>query len=349
MKISAALVKELREQTGAGMMDCKNALSETNGDIKKATELLKEKGLSKAGNKAGRVAGEGVIHVVNVDNVVSMIELNSESDFVSKNENFLKLANDISNIIAKNKIKALEELEKIKVEALSFADFIKKNIATIGENIVLRRLHVSHEGEEAELSASYLHNNKRVGVIIKARSNDASRIEKQRELLKQICMHAAAMKPKYLSPDELSDEYIKIEKTALIAELNKDNEELKRLNKPLKKIPEYVSSKELTPNVLDNEKSKARERLKAEGKPDKIIDEKILPGVMDRFIKDSTLLDQRDTLLGQFFVMDEGKSIDEVCKEAGINITEYVRYELGEGIEKKGEDFAAEVKKQLEN
>ena len=161
------------------------------------------------------------------------------------------------------------------------------------------------------------------------------------------------MKPQVLSYHELDSEFIQKEKVALIAELTKENEELKRLGKPLHKIPEYVSRSELTPDVLESTKKKLQDDLKAQGKPEQIWD-KIIPGQIERFIADNTLIDQRLTLLGQFFVMDDKKTIAQVLdaksKELGdeLEIIKYVRFELGEGIEKKVEDFAAEVAAQMQ-
>ena len=305
MEISAQLVKQLREMTDAGMMDCKKALVEVGGDIQKAVEYLREKGLSKAAKKADRVASEGVVSV--------------------------EVASDFS------KASLLE---------------INQNIAKIGENIVIRRLE-SIKVEGNAIVNGYVHSNGRVGVLIAMGFNNASSKAPAAELARSFCMHAAAMKPQVLSYHELDSEFIQKEKVALIAELSKENEEFKRLGKPLHKIPEYVSRSELTEAVLESTRQKLQEDLKAQGKPEQIWD-KIIPGQMERFISDNTLIDQRLTLLGQFFVMDDKKTIAQVLeaksKELGdeLKIIKYVRFELGEGIEKKVEDFAAEVAAQMQ-
>lgn len=353
MEITAALVKQLREMTDAGMMECKKALVEVNGDIEKAVEYLREKGLSKAAKKADRVAAEGAIVLrVNSDfTQASMAEVNSETDFVAKNDNFKGLCSKTLDIITNSNINSVEELVSVVVDGASFEDYLKSQIAKIGENIVVRRLsNVKSSGNV--ITNGYLHSNGKVGTIISLSFKNDSSKAKLEELSKSLCMHAAAMKPQIISYDEFSDDFIKKEKSALIAEIEKENEELKRLGKTLKTIPEYISKKELSSDVLSKKEEQFRENLREQKKPESIWD-KILPGLIDRFIADNTLLDQRLTLLGQFFVMDDKKTIaqilDEKSKELNdtITIKSYIRYELGEGIEKKEEDFAKEVASQL--
>ena len=341
MEITATLVKKLREMTDAGMMECKKALVEVNGDIEKAIEYLREKGLSKAAKKADRVAAEGAI-TLKVDNDLtkaSMVEINSETDFVAKNDNFKELCTKTLDIVSSSNINSIEDLNSVVVDGASFSDYLKSQIAKIGENIVVRRF-------------VNIKSNGKVGTIISLSFNNAESKAKLVELSKNLCMHAAAMKPQIISYDEFSDDFIKKEKGALIAEIEKENEELKRLGKTLKAIPEYISKKELNKEVLSKKEEQFKENLKAQKKPESIWD-KIIPGLLDRFVADNTLLDQRLTLLGQFFVMDDKKTIaqilDEKSKELNdkITITRYERYELGEGIEKKEEDFAKEVASQL--
>lgn len=350
--IPAQLVKQLREMTDAGMMDCKKALVETNGDIDKAVEYLREKGLSKAAKKADRIASEGIVSVeVSSDfSKASMIEINSETDFVAKNDTFKALVANTAKLVHEHTISATEHLQSLQIDGVGFAEYLQQNIAKIGENIVVRRV-ISVESSGGIVNG-YVHSNGRVGVIIAMKYGKDSSKAPCVELAKNICMHAAAMKPQVLSYTQLDSEFISKEKVAIIAELNKENEELKRLGKPLHKIPAYISRNELSESVLKAQEQKLRDDLKAQGKPEAIWD-KILPGQMERFIADSTLLDQRMTLLGQFFVMDDKKTIAQVLesksKELGdeISIVEYVRFELGEGIEKIKEDFAAEVAAQM--
>ncbi len=353
MEITATLVKQLRDITDAGMMECKKALVEVNGDIEKAVEYLREKGLSKAAKKADRIAAEGaiVLKINNDLNQVSMAEINSETDFVAKNENFKELCTKTIEIVSSSNINSIEDLNLAKVDNASFEDYLKSQIAKIGENIVVRRF-VNIKTSGNVITNGYLHSNGKVGTIISLSFNNKDSRTKIEELSKSLCMHAAAMKPQIISYDEFSDDFIKKEKNALIAEIEKENEELKRLGKTLKTIPEYISKKELSTEVLNKKEEEFKANLKKQNKPEAIWG-KILPGLIDRFIADNTLLDQRLTLLGQFFVMDDKKTIAQVLDEKGkelsdvITITNYIRYELGEGIEKKEEDFAKEVASQL--
>lgn len=352
--IPAQLVKQLREMTDAGMMDCKKALVECNGDIDKAVEYLREKGLSKAAKKADRVASEGVVSVEVASDFskASMIEINSETDFVAKNDTFKELVAKTAKVVYEHSLSCTQSLQSLSVEGAKFEEYLQQNIAKIGENIVVRRISTI-EAQGNGVVNGYVHSNARVGVLIAMKCGKESSKKACAELARDICMHAAAMKPQVLSYTEFDNEFIQKEKVAIIAELNKENEELKRLGKPLHKIPEYISRSELTQAVLQAKEQSLREELKAQGKPEQIWD-KILPGQLERFIADSTLLDQRMTLLGQFFVMDDKKTIAQVLEakskelDDSIEIAEYVRFELGEGIEKEVEDFAAEVAAQMQ-
>lgn len=352
MKISTELISQLRKMSDAGILDCKKALQETNGDLEKAMELLREKGLSSASKKADRIAAEGSINVcVNSDYTrATMLEINTETDFVAKGDIFKDLSAKTLNLIAQNAISSTEELNRLQIDGNSFEEFVKTQIAKIGENIVVRRF-VSLDAKDTIVNG-YLHHNAKIGAILALSFKNAANKPKLIELSKNLSIHAATMKPQMVSFAEIDDDFIQKEKIAIIAELEKENVELKRLGKPLKHIPEFVSQKELSAGVLQKQEEKFKEKLKAENKPEKIWD-KILPGMLDRFIFDNTLLDQRLTMLGQLFVFDEKKTIAQVLKEKSaelndeISIVEFVRFELGEGIEKKIEDFASEVAKQM--
>jgi len=351
--ISAALVKELRQMSGAGMMDCKKALSETDGNIEKAMELLREKGLGKAAKKSDRLASEGLISVKVSDDykVATMTEVNSETDFVAKNENFINLTKKVTEFAQEKDKVDVEELKSEVIDGVKFEEYFNTQIAKIGENLVLRRVATVKAGENGVVNG-YAHSNGRVGVILAAACENEDVAKKSIDLLKNIAMHAAAMKPKYISYKELDPEFVEKETAALKAEVEKENEELKRLGKTLKHVPKYASRLQLTEEVLAEAKKELEEALKAQGKPEKIWD-RIIPGQMERFIADNTLLDQELTLLSQFYVMDDKKTIEQVLEEKSkefggkIEIVEYVRFELGEGLEKKGCDFAAEVAEQL--
>lgn len=349
MEISANMVKELREATGAGMMDCKKALIETSGDMQKAVDYLREKGLGKAEKKADRLASEGVVSVlVNEDGTIgTLVEVNSETDFVAKNSKFINFVDEVVSMIQANKPNNMEDVKNIKISETTFDEYLKTQIAVIGENLVLRRF----ENISGEVVGGYLHSNKRVAVVMSAKCNGANK-DKVSQLLKGLCMHAAAMNPKVISYKQFDKEFVEKEFVALKAELEKDNEELKRLGKPLHNIPKFASRLQICDKVLKEVEDEIKKELAAEGKPEKIWD-RIIPGKLDRFFADNTLLDQRLTLLGQFYVMDDKKTIqqviDEKSKELGGNIelVSYVRYEVGEGLEKKNEDFAAEVAAQI--
>ena len=349
MEISAQMVKELRESTGAGMLECKKALVETAGDMEKAVDWLREKGLGKAAKKADRLASEGLAQVlINNDCTTgSLIEVNSETDFVAKNEKFVDMVKKTINQIQAKGLKTIDELNASEIDGVKFEDYLKNQIATIGENLVVRRFDTI----KGEVVSGYLHSNGRVAVVIAASCGGADKA-KVGEFLKSLCMHAAAMKPTCISYKEFDKEFIEKEVVALKAELEKENEELVRLGKPLHKIPEFGSKSQITDEVLARVTQDLKAELKKQNKPEQIWD-KIIPGQIDRFFADNTILDQRLTLLGQFFVMDDKKTIEQVIaeksKELGGNIviTDYVRYEVGEGLEKKVDDFAAEVVAQI--
>ncbi|EAJ7228749.1 elongation factor Ts [Campylobacter coli] len=355
-EITAAMVKELRESTGAGMMDCKNALSETNGDFDKAVQLLREKGLGKAAKKADRLAAEGLVSVKVSDDFTSatVSEINSETDFVAKNDQFIALTKDTTAHIQNNSLQSVEELHSSTINGVKFEEYLKSQIATIGENLVVRRF-ASLKASANGVVNGYIHTNGRVGVIIAAACDNAEVANKSRDFLKQLCMHIAAMKPSYLSYEDLDIEFVENEYKALVAELEKENEERRRLkdpNKPEHKIPKFASRKQLSDVILKEAEENIKEELKAQGKPEKIWDN-IISGKMNSFIADNSQLDGKLTLMGQFYVMDDKKTIEQVIaekeKELGgkIKIVEFIRFEVGEGLEKKTEDFAAEVAAQL--
>lgn len=352
-EITAAMVKDLRESTGAGMMDCKNALKECDGDMQKAVEYLREKGLSKAAKKADRLAAEGLVGVKISANLASLVEINSETDFVAKNDKFVDLVNKTVEQVQVSGVSDVEGLLNSSIEGAKFEDYLKNQIATIGENLVVRRFATLKASGNEALSG-YLHTNGRVGVIVKAKFNNAANKEKVEEFLKQLCMHIAAMKPSVLSYKELDKDFVESEYRALCAELEKENEELVRLKKPLHKIPEFASRLQITDAVLKQAEEDIKAELKAQNKPEQIWD-KIIPGQMARFIADNSILDSRLTLMGQFYVMDDKKTVEQVIADKSAELKDelviesFVKYEVGEGLEKKNEDFAAEVAAQMGN
>ncbi|MCR6594742.1 translation elongation factor Ts [Campylobacter insulaenigrae] len=355
-EITAQMVKELRENTGAGMMDCKNALKDTDGDFEKAVQLLREKGLGKAEKKADRLAAEGLVSVKVSDDfkIATVSEINSETDFVAKNEQFISLTKDTTNHIQTKNIQDIEELYSSEIDGVKFEEYLKSQIATIGENLVVRRLATLKAGANGVVNG-YIHTNGRVGVIVAASCDSEATVSKCSEFLKHLCMHIAAMKPSYLSYEDLDMEFVENEYKALVAELEKDNEERRRLkdpNKPEHKIPKFASRKQLNESVLKEAEENIKAELKAQGKPEKIW-HNIIPGKMNSFIADNSQLDSRLTLMGQFYVMDDKKTIEQIIAEkekefnGNIKIVDFIRFEVGEGLEKKTEDFAAEVAAQM--
>ena len=341
------LIKELREKTGAGMLDCKKALNETNGDIEKAMQYLREAGLAKAAKKSGNVAAEGAVSIEISEDFKSgiMVEINSQTDFVAKNEKFKELSSNVLNQIKTTNVNTIEELNQTSIDGVSFEEYIKTQIAVIGENLVVRRFAKVSTNEG--VVNGYVHLGK-VGVLLAAKCSESVK-DKAVELLKKVAMHAASMKPTVISYKDFTPEFIESENKAIIEEIKKENEERARLGKPLLNVPEYVSMAQLSDEAIEKAKAKMKEELLAEGKPEKVIEERILPGKIKRWIEDNTQLDKRNALLSQTYVMDDSKTVEEAIKEVdeSIEIVEYIRFELGEGIEKKEEDFAAEVAKQM--
>ncbi|MBC2577323.1 elongation factor Ts [Peptostreptococcus russellii] len=301
MAVTAQMVKELREATGAGMMDCKKALTEAECDMERAIDILREKGLSKAAKKADRVAAEGLVTIVaNEDGTsAAIVEVNSETDFVAKNEDFKVFVRDVAEMALNGESKDVEELLASQhKEGKDLKAVLHDRIATIGEKLDIRRFErLSTKGK----LAGYIHGGGKIGVVIEldTDSND----EKIFQLGKDIAMQVAAMNPKYLSRDDVDQDYIAHEKEVL------------------------------TQQALN------------EGKPANIV-EKMVVGRLNKELKEVCLLDQ-------VFVKDSdltiGKLVDKVAKEVGspIKVSRMIRYEVGEGIEKREENFADEVAKQM--
>ncbi|MGY0399643.1 MAG: translation elongation factor Ts [Ostreibacterium sp.] len=342
MAITAALVKELRERTSAGMMECKKALVETDGDINAAAELMRQSGLTKAEKKADRIAAEGrVAFAVSDDEIfAAIVEVNCETDFVSKGDIFGDFSQNIANVAAKNKLDNLDDINAANLLEVSVDNTRRNLITTLGENINVRR---TDSIQTSGVINGYVHGGGKVGVIIAAVCNDSIR-DKTEELMRNIAMHAAAMKPSAISYKDLAVDFVEKETVAIRAEIENGNDELERLGKPLKRIPDFVSRHQLTDDVLTKTENKMRESLAAKGTPEHLHD-KIIFGQIDRYIKDNTQLDQEYALLSQAFVMDDKKTVEQAMADvdASIQIIDYVRYELGDGIEKKEDNFVEEV------
>ena len=290
--VTASLVKELREKTGAGMMDCKKVLTETDGDLEKAAELLRERGIAKAAKKSGRVASEGIVeaYIAEDGKVGAAVEVNSETDFVAKNEEFKTFVMDVAKQIVENNPATVEELlaqPSLTVEGKTVNEVLIDKIATIGENMTIRRF-ARFETTDG-LVEKYIHGDGKIAVLVNMTKAD-------KELAKDVCMQIAAVKPEFIS----------------------------RENVPAERV------------------EKEREILKAqtmnEGKPEAIA-EKIVMGRINKFYEEICLVDQA-------FVKDPSMKVSQVLKDA--TVVEFARFEKGEGIEKKEENFAEEVMKQLQ-
>ncbi len=289
MAVNAKAVKELREKTGAGMLDCKKALDETNGDIDKAIDYLREKGIAKAQKKGSRVAAEGLASVVVKDNDAILFELNSETDFVAKNKEFLELIDQVGQELMNGSAADLEAALALPVEDGSMADLIVKATSRIGEKLELRR-YVRVTKTADQVFGAYTHMGGKIAslVTLEGAAEDVAR---------DIAMHVAANNPNYLDESQVSDDVIAHERSVLRAEA---------LN---------------------------------EGKPEAIVD-KMVEGRLNKMLKDICLVHQP-------FVKNPDETVAAHVKAAGGSIVSFVRLEVGEGIEKKSEDFASEVQAQM--
>ncbi|MCW8895714.1 MAG: translation elongation factor Ts [Sulfurimonas sp.] len=349
MAVTAAQVKELRAATDAPMMDCKKALVENDGDMAKATEWLKERGIAKAAKKADRVAAEGLVGFKIADDFsqATVVEINSETDFVAQNEGF-------KNLVLKTteEIYSTSPADVESIKSTEFGSYFAETVAKIGEKIDIRRFATLKADDDTVALNGYIHSNNRIAVIVLAKCDSAKTAEGMKPFLKNVAMHASAMKPTTLSYKNFDPEYVESETKGRIEALKKENEELSRLKKPLKNVPQYISMMQLTDAVMAQAEADIKEALKAQGKPEQIWD-KIVPGQIARFILDNTLLDQEQALLDQQYVLDDkltvAQAVQAEAKKLGgsAEIVDFVRLEVGEGIEKKEDDFAAEVAAQM--
>ncbi|HDM1774336.1 TPA: elongation factor Ts [Staphylococcus aureus] len=289
--ISAKLVKELRKKTGAGMMDCKKALTETDGDIDKAIDYLREKGIAKAAKKADRIAAEGLVHVETKGNDAVIVEINSETDFVARNEGFQELVKEIANQVLDTKAETVEALMEITLpNGKSVDERIKEAISTIGEKLSVRRFAIRTKTDNDAFGA-YLHMGGRIGVLTVVEGST------DEEAARDVAMHIAAINPKYVSSEQVSEE-----------EINHEREVLKQ-------------------QALN------------EGKPENIV-EKMVEGRLRKYLQEICAVDQD-------FVKNPDVTVEAFLKTKGGKLVDFVRYEVGEGMEKREENFADEVKGQM--
>lgn len=300
MAITTKLIKELREKTGVGMMDCKKALVETDGDIEKAIVYLREKGLAAASKKAGRIAAEGAVKVVvKDDKVAGIVEVNSETDFVAKNEDFQNFVEDVAEQVLVSDAKDLDAFlaeSWAKEAGKTVKEVLNEKIAVIGENLNIRRFEkIVSEG----CVAAYIHGNGKIGAVVEADCDEVN--DAVKTCLRNVAMQVAAMNPKYVSREEVPSDYIESEKEILLHQAKTEHPE----------------------------------------KPDNII-EKMITGRLNKELKEVCLLDQS-------YVQDPDLTVEKYIAQAGANIkiNKIVRFETGEGLEKKEENFAEEIQKQL--
>ncbi|MFD1360364.1 translation elongation factor Ts [Lentibacillus salinarum] len=292
MAISAKLVKELREKTGAGMMDCKKALQETDGDMDKAMEFLREKGMAKAAKKADRIAAEGLTHIEVDGNAAVLLEVNCETDFVTKNDQFKQLLSELGTHIVKQKPETVEEAlqQQLHGDGDTVEQYINETVGKIGEKISLRRFELLNKTDNDAFGA-YLHMGGSIGVLTLLEGTQ------DENLAKDIAMHAAAVSPRYVSRDDVSEE-----------EVNSEREMLKT-------------------QALN------------EGKPEHIV-EKMVEGRLGKFFEEICLLEQD-------FVKDPDQKVKKYVADNSASVRTFVRYAVGEGMEKREENFAEEVMNQM--
>lgn len=287
--ITASMVKNLRELTGAGMLDCKKALEATEGNLDKASEWLREKGISKAAKKADRIAAEGLVNILINGNKAVVIEVNSETDFVAKNDEFKELINTISNALINSNVSSVEEALKLSTTDGTLEDTITNKIAKIGEKLSFRRFALVEKSDN-ETFGSYIHMNGKIAVLVVLEGANT-------EVAKDVAMHAAAMRPKYLNIESVPAE-------------------------------DAEHEREIQKQIAINE-----------GKPADIA-EKMVEGRIKKFYKEVCLTEQP-------FVKNDDMSVAEYVKSNGGKIISMVRYEVGEGMQKREENFADEVAKQM--
>ena len=286
--VTASLVKELREKTGAGMLDCKKALEANNGDINASVDWLREKGISKAAGKADRIAAEGLASILVEGNTAAIVEVNSETDFVAKNEEFKALVQALLKSIIENDVKTVEEVLALPYEEGTLNDYIINKTATIGEKLSFRRF-ARVTKSDSENFGEYIHMGGKIAVLTVVDGATS-------EVARDVAMHAAAMRPKYVSRNDVPTEEVEHEKAIL------------------------------------------KEQAMAEGKPAEIA-EKMVMGRVNKFFKEICLLEQP-------FVKDSDVNVETYVKNNGGSIQSMIRFEVGEGMEKREENFAEEVMKQ---
>ena len=320
VKITAAEVNKLRQATGAGMMDCKKALVEAEGDFDKAIDVLRKKGQKVAEKRADRESSEGAaIAKINANNTVGVaIVLGCETDFVGKNENFVALADKLAELALNYDTK--EAFLAADFAGMTVADKLTEQTGVIGEKLDI----TAFEKLEAPYVGAYVHINKIAALV-----GLSAEVKNAETLVKDVAMQVASMGASTLSYKDFDPAFVASETEARIAVIEKDNIELARLGKTLKNVPQYISMAQITPEVLAKAEEAAKAELKAEGKPEQIWD-KILSGKMDRFVSDNTTLDQEKCLLDQNFIKDDKINVAKyVASYGAVEITGFKRATVG--------------------
>src|SRR5947209_5783473 len=295
-EITAAMVKELREQTGAGMMDVKRALTEAAGNMEEATKILRKKGLAAATKKAGRITSEGAVQAYTSGNVGVLVEVNCETDFVARTEQFRQFSEEVARLIAKSKAKNIEQLQSEAWNGETVAQKTHGMIAKIGENVTIRRFE-RYEAASGATIGTYIHAGGKIGVMVELIANNKS--DRSSDVARDVAMHIAAAEPR------------------------------------------FIRREDITQKDLDTEREIAREQAVKSGKPENIV-EKMVTGKLEKFYGEACLLEQP-------YIRNDKQSVSDYLKSAGkesgcaYTVTRFARYKLGEGIEKRSDDFAAEV------
>ena len=289
--MSAAQVKELRERTGAGILDCKKALEEANGDIEKAVDILRQKGIAKAQKKQSRIAAEGLTAIYENENKAVILEVNSETDFVSKNDKFKDLIANIGNTVLNSNAKTLEEAMELKYNDGTINDYIIAETAVIGEKLSFRRFELVEKADDENFGI-YIHLGGKISTLAVVKGGDKA-------LAKSLAMQITAMNPKYMTEEE---------------------------------VPEEVKAREMS--VIKEQIANEKKDVTAE------VAEKMANGRLNKFFKEICLLDQE-------YIDDSKKNVKTFLEENHMQVVNYIRYEVGEGIEKKVDNFAEEVMNQI--
>lgn len=307
--ITAKDVSALRKATGAGMMDCKKALQESDGDYDGALEFLRKKGQKVAAKRADREANEGVVVTKQKDGRAVVMALSCETDFVAKNEDFIALTNQLADLAMEKNPADKEAFNALEFDGATVAEKLVDRTGTIGEKIEIS----DYQMVEGENIISYVHSGSKIGAVVVYKDGGKEGAE---QFFRSVAMHIAAMSPSILHPSEFEADFVAKETEMIQAQIKAENElnEAENLGKPIKAIPQYVSKLQLTDDVLTKVEEDIKAELAAEGKPEKIWD-KIVPGKIERFISDNTKLDQDLCLLSQVFALDDSKSVEQAIKD----------------------------------